>query len=139
VGMLLACAVLFLAGSAVLIVGPAVPDWLGLGPAGRLAWRVAEWPLAFLLLASMFWLIYYVLPVRDQSTQKLTLFKASAIAAALWLVATAAFRIYITNFGAYSATYGLIGTIIVLLLWLYVTSLVIILGAQIASEMERTA
>jgi membrane protein len=139
VGMLLACALLFLGGSAVLIVGPAVPDWLGLGPAGRLAWRVAEWPLAFLLLASMFWLIYYVLPLRDQSTQKLTLFKASAIAAALWLAATAAFRIYITNFGSYSATYGLIGTIIVLLLWLYVTSLVIILGAEIASEMERTA
>jgi membrane protein len=136
-GMLLSCSLLFLLGSVVLIAGPGVPDWVGLGAAGALAWRIAEWPLAFLLIASTFWLIYYILPLRDQSGCKGTLFKAAAISALLWIVATAAFRFYITNFGSYGETYGILGTVIVLLLWLYVTSVVMILGGEIASEMER--
>lgn len=136
-GMLLSCSLLFLLGSVVLIAGPGVPDWVGLGEAGATAWRIAEWPLAFLLIASTFWLIYYVLPLRDQSGCKGTLFKAAAVSALLWIVATAAFRFYITNFGSYGETYGILGTVIVLLLWLYVTSVVMILGGEIASEMER--
>jgi membrane protein len=100
-------------------------------------WAVAQWPLAFLLIASAFWIIYYVLPSKDQSDCKKTLFKASAVAAALWLLATFAFRLYVANFSSYSATYGFIGAVIVLLLWMYVTSLVILLGGEIAAEMER--
>jgi membrane protein len=137
-GMLLSCSLLFLLGSMVLIAGPGVPDWVGLGAAGALAWRIAEWPLAFLLIASTFWIIYYVLPLRDQSGCKWTLFKAAAVSALLWIVATAGFRFYITNFGSYGETYGILGTVIVLLLWLYLTSVVMILGGEIASEMERT-
>jgi membrane protein len=136
-GVLLAVAVLFLAGSAALLAGPAISDALGLGGVGRAVWAVAQWPLAFLLIASAFWIIYYVLPSKDQSDCKKTLFKASAAAAALWLLATFAFRLYVANFSSYSATYGFIGAVIVLLLWMYVTSLVILLGGEIAAEMER--
>ena len=136
-GVLLAVAVLFLAGSAALLAGPAISDALGLGGVGRALWAVAQWPLAFLLIASAFWIIYYVLPSKDQSSCKKTLFKASAVAAALWLLATFAFRLYVANFSSYSATYGFIGAVIVLLLWMYVTSLVILLGGEIAAEMER--
>lgn len=135
-GVLLAVAVLFLAGSAALLAGPAISDALGLGGVGRAVWGVAQWPLAFLLIASAFWIIYYVLPSKDQSDCKKTLFKASAVAAALWLLATFAFRLYVANFSSYSATYGFIGAVIVLLLWMYVTSLVILLGGEIAAEME---
>jgi len=135
-GVLLAVAVLFLAGSAALLAGPAISDALGLGGVGRAVWGVAQWPLAFLLIASAFWIIYYVLPSKDQSGCKKTLFKASAVAAALWLLATFAFRLYVANFSSYSATYGFIGAFIVLLLWMYVTSLVILLGGEIAAEME---
>jgi membrane protein len=138
-GMLLSCSLLFLLGSVVLIAGPGVPDWVGLGEAGAVAWRIAEWPLAFLLIASTFWLVYYVLPLRDQSGCKWTLFKAAAVSALLWIVATAGFRFYITNFGSYGETYGILGTVIVLLLWLYLTSVVMILGGEIASEMERSS
>jgi membrane protein len=135
-GVLLAVAVLFLAGSAALLAGPAISDALGLGGVGRAVWGVAQWPLAFLLISSAFWIIYYVLPSKDQSDCKKTLFKASAVAAALWLLATFAFRLYVANFSSYSATYGFIGAFIVLLLWMYVTSLVILLGGEIAAEME---
>lgn len=136
-GTMIAVAVLFLAGTTALVAGPAISDALGLGRVGSTLWAIAQWPLAFLLISSAFWIIYYVLPNKDQSDCKKTLFKASAVAAGLWLVATFAFRLYVANFSSYSATYGFIGAVIVLLLWMYVTSLVILLGGEVASEMER--
>ncbi|HEX7240935.1 MAG TPA: YhjD/YihY/BrkB family envelope integrity protein, partial [Longimicrobiaceae bacterium] len=136
-GTMLAVAVLFLAGSTALLAGPKISDALGLGEVGRVVWGVAQWPLAFVLISAAFWIIYYVLPNKDQSGCRKTLFKASMIAAALWLLATLAFRLYVTNFSSYSATYGFIGAIIVLLLWMYVTSMMVLLGGEIASEMEE--
>ena len=139
VGMLAACAVLFLAGSAVLLGGGRISDALGLGQVGRTVWGIVQLPLGFALIAATFWLIYYVLPNKDQSGCKGTLLKASAVSAAIFVAASLAFRLYMGSFGAYSATYGLLGTVIVLLLWMYVTSLVILLGGEIAAEMERRA
>ena len=139
VGMLAACAVLFLSGSAVLLAGGGISDALGLGEVGRTVWSVLQWPLGFALITATFWLIYYVLPNKDQRGCRMTLLRASAVAAALFAVASVAFRLYMASFGSYSATYGLLGTVIVLLLWMYVTSLVILLGGEVASEMERTA
>jgi membrane protein len=139
VGMLAACAVLFLAGSAVLLAGGGISDALGLGEVGRAVWGVLQWPLGFALITATFWLIYYVLPNKDQRGCRMTLLKASAISAVLFVVASIAFRLYMANFGTYSRTYGLLGTVIVLLLWMYVTSLVILLGGEVASEMERAA
>jgi membrane protein len=139
VGMLAACAVLFLSGSAVLLAGGGISDALGLGEGGRAVWGVLQWPLGFALITATFWLIYYVLPNKDQRGCRMTLLKASAVAAVLFVVASVAFRLYMSNFGSYSATYGLLGTVIVLLLWMYVTSLVILLGGEVASEMERAA
>jgi membrane protein len=139
VGMLAACAVLFLAGSAVLLGGGRISDALGLGATGRAVWSILQVPLGFALVTATFWLIYYVLPNKDQRRCRGTLLRASAVAAVLFVAASLAFRLYMSNFGSYSATYGLLGTVIVLLLWMYVTSLVILLGGEVASEMERGA
>jgi membrane protein len=133
-GTLLAVGILFLAGSLVLVAGPAIAKGLGLG----VVWDVMQWPLGFALVVGAFWIVYYVLPNVDQRGFGLVLLKASAIAAALWLLATLGFRLYASNFGSYSKTYGVLGGIIVLLLWMYYTSTVILLGGEIASEMERT-
>jgi len=134
-GTLLAVGILFLAGSLVLVAGPAIAKGLGLG----VVWSVAQWPLGFALVVGAFWIVYYVLPNVDHRGCKLVLLKASAVAAGLWLLATLGFRLYAANFGSYSKTYGVLGGIIVLLLWMYYTSTVILLGGEIASEMERTA
>jgi membrane protein len=139
VGMLAACAVLFLAGSAVLVGGGGIAKALGLGRTGEAVWALLQWPLGFALITATFWLIYYVLPNKDQRGCRMTLLKASAVSAGLFVAASVAFRLYMANFGSYSATYGLLGTVIVLLLWMYVTSLVILLGGEVASEMERSA
>ena len=130
---------LFVVGSVVLIAGPSISDALGLGAVGNLVWNIVHWPAAFLLVVCAFFLVYYVLPNRDQSKCKKVLFKASAIAAGIFLVFTLAFRIYISNFGSYSETYGFVGAILVLLLWMYLTGIVMLIGGEVASEMERSS
>jgi membrane protein len=134
-GTLLGVGILFLAGSVVLLAGQAIAKGLGLG----IVWKVLQWPTGLALVVGAFWIVYYVLPNADQRGCKLALLKASAVAAGLWLLATLAFRLYASHFGSYSKTYGVLGGIIVLLLWMYYTSTVILLGGEVASEMERTA
>ncbi|HEX6751480.1 MAG TPA: YhjD/YihY/BrkB family envelope integrity protein [Longimicrobium sp.] len=133
VGTLVGVGALFLAGSVVLLAGGAIAEGWGLG----MAWKILQWPLGLALVVGAFWIVYYVLPGADQRRHKGTLLKASALAAGLWLLATLGFRLYAANFGSYSKTYGLLGGIIVLLLWMYYTSTVILLGGEVASEMER--
>jgi membrane protein len=131
----------FLFGGAALtlLVGPAVVDALGLGPVGTFLWNVAQYPIAFLFMVAAFWGAYYFLPNRDQRGRRRVLVKAAALAAGLWVLATAGFRIYIANFSSYSETYGFLGAFIILLLWLYVTGLVVLAGGELASEMEKRA
>jgi len=132
---LLAVGLLFLAGSAALLAGPAIAKALGLG----IAWSILQWPVGLALVVGAFWTVYYLLPNRDQRGCKAVLLKSSAIAAALWLLATLGFRLYAANFGSYGKTYGVLGGMIVLLLWMDYTSLVILLGGEVSSEMERSA
>lgn len=133
-GALLAVGLLFLAGSAALLAGPAIARALGWGAAGSLL----QYPLGLAMVVAAFWVVYYALPNRDQRRSKGVLLKSSAIAAGLWLLATIGFRLYAASFGSYDKTYGVLGGMIVLLLWMDYTSLVILLGGEIASEMERT-
>lgn len=133
-GCMVAVGTLLTAGALTLLAGPAVAAALGLGA----AWSVAQWPLGFALVVASLWTIYYVLPSRDQRARKGTLLKASAAAALLVVAASFLFRLYAANIGSYSATYGVLGGFIVLLLWMYYTSMMILLGGEIAAEMERS-
>lgn len=128
---------LFLGAAGSLLVAPVVVEYLGFGRAGEIAWNMAQWPVAFGFMVIAFWCAYYFLPNRDQRASKALLARAAAIAAALWVLATAGFRIYIANFSSYNETYGFLGAFIILLLWLYVTGLVVLVGGELASEMER--
>ena len=136
-GTMLGSVLLFLLAAGSLLAGPAIAEASGLGDAGTLVWSIVQWPLAFAFMVAAFWTGYYVLPNRDQRGCKLVLLKASAIAAAAWLVATAAFRVYIANFSSYSEAYGFLGAFIILLLWLYLTATVVLVGGELAAEMER--
>lgn len=136
-GVMLGGVLLFISAAGTLLIAPAVVDYLGLGRAGEIAWNLAQWPVAFGFMVLAFWGAYYFLPNRDQAGSNWTLVRAAAFAAALWVLATAGFRIYIANFNSYNETYGFLGGFIILLLWLYMTSLVVLVGGEIASEMER--
>lgn len=135
--VMLVSALLFLGGSVLLVAGPGIAEALDLFGIANLLWTVLQWPLALLLVASAFWLIYYVLPARDQSDAKRSILKGATAAAILWALATIGFRIYVANFGSYSETYGFLGAVIVLLLWLYLTGVVVLLGGELNAVVEQ--
>jgi membrane protein len=136
-GTMVGATVLFLLAALTLLFGPDLADLAGLGSAGELAWNILRWPLTFAFVVAAFWVVYYVLPNKDQKGCGKTLLIAAAVAALLWVLASAAFRLYIANFSSYSKTYGFLGAFIILLLWLYVTGLVVLSGGELASEMEK--
>ena len=137
VGVMLVTVLLILGGGAVILAGPAIGDALGLSGVVDILWLVLRWPLTLLLVIGAFWIVYYALPNRDQSAYKMTLLKGAAVAAVLWLLATAAFRLYVANFSSYSESYGFLGAVIVLLLWLYLTGLVVLIGGELNAELEE--
>jgi membrane protein len=130
--LLVAGLVLLVGGALAIIAGVPIIRSLGLGPAAELG----AWILAFVLVVAQFALVYYVLPNRDQSRSKATVLVGAVVGALVWLLATTGFQVYVANFGRYRATYGAIGAVIVLLLWLYLTALAILFGGEVASVLE---
>jgi membrane protein len=135
-GVMLIFAVLFLAGSITLIAGPAITRGLRMLGFMDHVWAIAQWPLAFVLITAAFWFAYYILPVRDQRREKRRLLIGAMVAAALWMIATVGFRIYVENFGNYSETYGILGTMIVILMWMWISMLVVLLGGEVAAQLR---
>jgi membrane protein len=137
----LGVAVFILASFALVIAGPqlaeSLANRLGLGGAFEWSWKLLQWPVVFLLVTTAFGLIYYFAPDVDQDFVFLT--PGSVTATALWLAGSLGFRFYVVNFGSYNETYGTIGGVMVLLLWLYVSSLVVIIGAEMNAEIEHAS
>ena len=130
--LLVAGLVLLVGGALAIIAGVPIIRSLGLGAAAELG----AWILAFVLVVAQFALVYYVLPNRDQSRSKGTVLIGAVVGALVWLLATTGFQVYVTNFGRYRATYGAIGAVIVLMLWLYLTAFAILFGGEVASVLE---
>jgi membrane protein len=134
-------AIFLLASFALVIIGPELAESIagrvGLGAAFEWAWKVVQWPLVFALVATAFGLIYYFAPDVDQDFVFLT--PGSVFATLLWLAGSLAFRFYVVNFGSYNETYGTIGGIMVLLLWLYISGLCVIIGAEMNAEIEHAS
>jgi len=124
-----------------IVAGPQLADLAGrhLGFSGFFvwSWKIGQWPLAFLLVSTGFGLIYYFAPDAEQEWAWIT---PGAIAAtALWFLGSLIFRWYAVNFGHYEATYGTIGGMILLLLWFFLTGLVIVIGAEMNAEIEHAS
>jgi membrane protein len=134
-------AIFILLSIALVIMGPQLAEWVasqvGLGAAFEWTWKILQWPLVFALIVTAFGLIYYFAPNVDQDFAWLT--PGSVLAAVLWLAGSVAFRFYVVNFGSYNATYGTIGGVMVLMLWLYLSGLVIIVGAEMNAEIEHAS
>ena len=112
-------------------------DRVGLGTAFEWTWRILQWPLVFGLVASGIGLVYYFAPDVEQDFVWLT--PGSVTATLLWLAASLAFRLYVVNFGTYNQTYGAIGAVIVLLVWLYLSALAVIVGGELNAEIEHAS
>lgn len=115
-----------------------VGGWFGLGAAFVIAWKVLQWPLVFVLMTLAFAFVYFFAPdVRDQKWYFIT--PGSVLGLLLWLAASFGFRFYLQYFDNYSATYGSLGAVIILMFWLYVTGLAILIGGEVNSEIEHAA
>jgi membrane protein len=137
----LGVAVFMLVSFALIVAGPELADWVagrvGLGAAFAWTWKIVQWPLVFALVATAIGIIYYFAPDVDQDFVWIT--PGSLVATVLWLLGSLAFRIYVVNFGSYNETYGAIGGVMVLMLWLYLTGLSIIMGAEMNAEIEHAS
>lgn len=124
---------LMLVGGAILLVaGPELFGAVGLG----VVWTVLRWPAAFLLACAFFWILLHWLPNRDQSSSRREITIGALFGTGLWLAGTGLFRLYVANFGSYNETYGFVGAIIVLMLWLYLTGIAALAGTELAAVLE---
>jgi membrane protein len=124
-----------------IIAGPQLVDWLAgkyaLGGIVVWTWKILQWPLAFALVMLGISLIYYFAPDAEQEWVWIT--PGSLIATVLWVLGSLAFRYYVVNFAGYETTYGAVTGVILLLLWFYLSGLVIILGAEVSAEIEHAS
>ena len=133
--------VFMLVSLTLVLAGPEIAEHLarrvGLGPAFAWTWTILQWPIAFLLISEGFALVYYFAPDVEQRWP--WILPGAHIATLLWLVISIAFRFYIANFGNFNKMYGSIGAVIVLLLWFYLSGLVLLFGAELNSEIEHAS
>ena len=118
-------------------LGEALAGRFGMGDAFTWTWKVLQWPVAFALVTFAIGLVYYFGP--DAEQEWVWVSPGAVAATTLWLIGSLAFRFYIVNFGSYQQTYGLIGSVIVLMLWFYLSGLCLIVGAEMAAEIEHAA
>jgi membrane protein len=141
VGLTIGIAVFIIASFALVLAGPELADWLagrfGLGSAFAWTWKILQWPIVFALVALAFCFVYYFGPDVEQDFVYLT--PGSVVATVLWLLGSLAFRFYVVNFASYNETYGAVGGVMVLLLWLYLSGLVVIVGAEMNAEIEHAS
>ena len=111
-------------------------DLIGLGSTAVTVWNVAKWPVLLLVVSFMFALLYWAAPnVKQPGFRWLS--PGGLLAVVGWLVASAAFAFYVGSFGSYNKTYGALGGVVVFLVWLWISNIMVLLGAEFNAELER--
>jgi membrane protein len=133
--------VLLLAASALIVVftGPLAEragDVIGVSDVVVTVWDVAKWPLLVVLVSLMLAILYYAAPnVRQPGFRWIT--PGGVMAVIIWIAASAGFALYVAAFGSYNKTYGALGAVIVFLVWLWISNVAVLLGAEFNAELER--
>jgi membrane protein len=132
--------VLAIAAVAVVVTGP-LAEWVGalvgLGETAVTVWDIAKWPVVVLIVVLMVALLYWAAPnVKQPGFRWVT--PGCVIAVLLWILASAVFAFYVANFGSYNKTYGSLGAVIIFFIWLWLSNVAILLGAEFDAELERT-
>jgi membrane protein len=125
---------------AVVVTGPladAVGSAVGVGSAAVTAWDIAKWPVLLAVVIVMIALLYYASPNAKLGGVK-SILPGAALAVVVWLIASAGFAFYVANFGSYDKTYGTLGGVVIFLVWVWLTNVAILLGAELNAERERS-
>ncbi len=124
---------------ALVVSGPlaeSVGRALGLGSAAVTAYQIAKWPVLVAIVILIVAILYYATPNVQQPKFKF-LSVGAVIALVVWALASVLFAFYVANFGSYNKTYGALAGVVVFLLWLWITNLALLFGAEFDSELER--
>jgi membrane protein len=117
-------------------VAQAAGDAVGLGPTAVLVWNIVKWPVLVILVSLMFAILYWASPnARHGGFRWVS--PGGVFAVLLWIAASAAFAFYLANFANYNKTYGTLGGVIAFLVWLWISNIAILLGAEMDAELER--
>ena len=124
---------------AVVVTGPIakqVGSLVGVGGAAVTAWDIAKWPVLIVIVITMFSVLYWAAPnIKQPSFRWIT--PGGVLAVGLWILASAGFAFYVANFGSYNKTYGSMAAVVVFLVWLWISNLALLLGAEFNAEVER--
>jgi membrane protein len=132
---------LLLAASALIVVftGPLaerVGELIGVSEIVVTIWDVAKWPVLVFLVSLMLAILYYAAPnVRQPGFRWIT--PGGIVAVIIWIAASVGFALYVAAFGSYNKTYGALGAVIVFLVWLWLSNVAVLLGAELNAELER--
>ena len=130
----------FVASAFAFVVGGAdlaswVADRLGLGAVLTNVWTIAQWTLAIVLVVVAVDVVYYFAP--NAETPFVWITPGALLATTLWLLTSFGFKVYVENFSSYTAVQGTIGTVIVLLLWFYLSGFALLVGAELNAEIDK--
>ncbi|MFI5914455.1 YihY/virulence factor BrkB family protein [Dactylosporangium sp. NPDC051541] len=134
-GVLLTAAALL-----VVFTGPVAESagrWVGAGGAAVTAWNIAKWPVLVALVVLLFAILYWASPNAKHGGFR-WVSPGSILAVVIWLIASAGFGFYVANFGSYNKTYGSLAAIIIFLIWLWISNIAILLGAEFDAELQRS-
>ena len=141
IGLTVGVSLFILVSFALVIVGPTmaerVANAMNLGLVFEWTWKILQWPVVFALASAGIAIVYYYAPDAEQDWVWLT--PGSIFATTLWLAASLGFKYYVANMGNYTETYGVLGAAMVLMLWFYISGLVILIGAEMNAEIEHAS
>jgi membrane protein len=138
-GMVIVAGGLMSIAAAVMIAGPNIVDLVArythLDSLTKWGWMLLQYPLAFAFLVLAFWLMYYILP--DFPQHKRQILVGAIVAAALWVIATTIFRLYVVHFTTFNKAYGTVGAVLLLLSWMYYSMVVVLAGGELNAELAK--
>ena len=136
----LAMAVLGVLSAAIVVFSGPLADRvghaLGVGDSGLLVWSIVKWPVLIVLVSLMLAVLYYAAPnVKQPGIQWIS--PGGVLAVLIWIVASVGFAFYVSQFGSYNKTYGSLASVIIFLIWLWITNTAILLGAEFNAELQH--
>jgi membrane protein len=118
-------------------VASAIGSAVGLGDTAVTVWNIAKWPVLLVVVMAMLAILYWPAPNARQKNFR-WVSPGAIVAVVVWILASAAFAFYVANFGSYNKTYGALGGVIVFLVWMWITNLAVLFGAELNAETERS-
>ncbi len=137
--MTIVCTLFVILSMILILAGGVLSQWIaesiGFGAVFTISWSIVQWPLVIMLMLLAVSMIYYMAPNVSHSWRVIT--PGSVVAVVLWFLSSLGFKYYVANFGTYNAAYGSLAGVIVLMLWLYMSGLVLLIGGEVDVVLEN--